>query len=348
MTNLPHLKGYAYRTKHGRAFVGDSLEILRALKDSSVDLVMTSPPYALQRKKSYGNVDTDAYIEWFMPFATEVRRVLKDTGSFVVNIGGVWNKSSPTRSTYHFELAVKMVRDEGFFLAQEFYWHNPARIPGPAQWVTVKRVRVKDSVEMVWWFSKTENPKASNRNVLQPYKPSMLSLFKNGYNAGARPSGHDVSAKWWGKDNGGAIPPNFMDIEAPDYPPEDEDLQKLSNMLRFPNTEANTAYQRRCKEYGFAAHPARYPAALPEFFVKMLTDEKDLVLDPFAGSNVTGAVCEKLKRRWISVEMNDEYVLASAFRFEGQIKAARKDIPEPASPLPALKRKARKKSTTSA
>jgi len=342
MTNLPHLRGYAYRTKYGRAFVGDSLEILRALADNSVDLVMTSPPYALRRKKSYGNVDTDAYIEWFTPFANEVRRVLKDSGSFVVNIGGVWNKSSPTRSTYHFELAVKMVRDVGFYLAQEFYWHNPARMPTPAEWVTVKRIRVKDSVEMVWWFSKTEYPKASNRKVLTPYKQSMLSLFENGYNAGPRPSGYNVSAKWWGKDNGGAIPPNFMEIENEDY--VDDPL--LSSAMQYSNTEANTVYQRRCKEFGIKPPPARYPAALPEFFIRMLTDEGDLVVDPFAGSNVTGSVCEKLKRKWVSVDLDDEFVRASAFRFEGRILEARTDIPEPITPPLSVRKKQKNKTAS--
>ncbi len=338
MTHLPRIKHeHAYKTKLGRAFIGDSLELLSELPDGSVDLVMTSPPYALLRKKSYGNVDTDEYIAWFMPFAKEIRRALKNTGSFVVNIGGVWNKSSPTRSTYHFELAVKMVRESGFFLAQEFYWHNPARIPGPAEWVTVQRIRVKDSVEMVWWFSKTEKPKASNWKVLTPYKPSMLSLFANGYNAGTRPSGHDVSKKWWMKNNGGAIPPNFMEIAGDDY--DEDDLKKLSSALQFPNTEANTVYQRRCKEFGHKPHPARYPAAIPEFFVKMLTDRGDLVVDPFAGSNVTGAVCEKLKRKWVSIELDADFVRTSAFRFEGHIVDAMPDIPEPVPPPPPGRRR---------
>ena len=330
MTRFPRIKeDYAYRTRYGRAFTGDALEFLKGLPEGSVDLVITSPPYALQRKKSYGNVGTDAYLEWFIPFANATRRILKDTGSFVVNIGGVWNKSSPTRSTYHFELAVKMVKECQFFLAQEFYWHNPARIPGPAEWVTVKRIRVKDSVEMIWWFSKTENPKASNRKVLKPYSEAMLSLLRNGYNHGVRPSGHDVSKKWWQKDNGGAIPPNFMGIESEDYETEGD----LSSALQFPNTEANTPYQRMCKATGFKPHPARFPAALPEFFIKMLTDENDLVLDPFAGSNVTGSACERLKRKWLSVDLSEDFVRTSAFRFEEQIVESNIEIPRPDSCL---------------
>jgi site-specific DNA-methyltransferase (cytosine-N4-specific) len=210
------------------------------------------------------------------------------------------------------------------YLAQEFFWYNTARIPGPAEWVTVKRIRVKDAVEMVWWFSKTKHPKACNKNVLVPYSPSMLSLFKNGYNAGVRPSGHDVSKKWWSKNHGGAIPPNFLQI-----PDGEDEPAGASNALRFPNTEANTLYQRRCKERGFKPHPARFPAALPEFFIKMLTDEGDIVLDPFAGSNVTGFACEYLERKWLSVDLDEDFVRTSAFRFEGRILEANLSIPKP-------------------
>lgn len=307
MTDFPRIKhDFAYRTKYGRAFVMDSRGFMESLKDESLDLVMTSPPFALQRKKDYGNVDDHEYIEWFLPFAKEIQRVLKPTGSFVLDIGGSWNKGKPTRSVYHYELAVTLVKQLGFHLAQDFFWYNPAKLPSPAEWVTVRRIRVKDSVNTVWWFSKSDKPKASNKNVLVPYSPSMKSLLKNGYNAGTRPSGHDISAHWFQRDNGGAIP---------------------SNLLQISNTESNTEYQRRCKECGIKAHPARFPAALPEFFIKFLSDQGDLVLDPFAGSNVTGSVCENLKRRWLSVDLDRDYVRASMFRFSGSIVES--TIPQP-------------------
>lgn len=282
----------SYSTPTGAAFLGDSLPLLRNIPANSIDLVITSPPFALTRKKEYGNEPIDRYLQWFMPFCLEIKRVLKPTGSFVLDIGGAWIPGVPVRSIYHFELAVKLAKE--FHLAQEFYWHNPARLPTPAEWVTVRRVRVKDAVNMVWWFSKTEWPKADNRCVLQPYSDSMRELIKNGYKAMKRPSGHDISTKFQ-KDNGGAIP---------------------SNVLQIANTESNTKYLRECKRRGIKPHPARYPEALVKFFIDFLTDEGDLVLDPFAGSNVTGAVCNASERRWISSELEPRYVESSIIRFE--------------------------------
>ena len=120
---------------------------------------MTSPPFGLVRKKDYGNVDADEYVDWFKPFAKAFHRVLKDSGSLVIDIGGAWNKGYPTRSLYHFKLLIMLCEEFGFHLAQEFYWWNPSRLPTPAEWVTVRRVRVKDAVNTVWWLSKTPWPK---------------------------------------------------------------------------------------------------------------------------------------------------------------------------------------------
>lgn len=282
----------AYSTPAGAMFRADAMMFLRSLPSSSVDLVMTSPPFALTRKKEYGNEPLERYLEWFMPFCTEIHRVLKDSGSFVLDIGGAWIPGVPVRSVYHFELAVRLART--FHLAQEFYWYNPARLPTPAEWVTVRRMRVKDAVNMVWWFSKTEWPKADNRRVLQPYSESMKGLIKNGYKAMKRPSGHDISTKFQ-RDNGGAIPPNLIQIA---------------------NTESNSAYLRKCKDRGVKPHPARYPEQLVRFFVEFLTDKNDLVVDPFAGSNVTGAVSDQLGRRWLAGEIEPKYIKGSAVRFE--------------------------------
>lgn len=293
----------AYSAPGGSLFQGDSIEVLRALPGDSVDLIMTSPPFALTRKKEYGNEPVERYLEWFTPFCREILRVLKPTGSFVLDIGGAWVPGVPIRSTYHFEVAIKLVRD-GFFLAQDFYWHNPARLPSPAEWVTVRRVRVKDAVNMVWWFSKTENPKADNRKVLQPYSASMITLLKNGYKAALRPSGHDISVNF-SKDNGGAIP---------------------SNLISLANTDSNSYYLRACRERGIKPHPARYPEALVQFFLKFLTDEGDLVIDPFAGSNVTGAACETMSRRWIACEVSADYIEGSTARFDDKSLF---DAPEP-------------------
>ncbi|MBW4507316.1 MAG: site-specific DNA-methyltransferase [Scytonematopsis contorta HA4267-MV1] len=282
-----------YTQNYGAAYLGDSLELINSIPDKSINLVLTSPPFALTRKKEYGNESAEQYIEWFLPFAKEFKRVLTNDGSFVLDLGGAYLPGNPVRSIYQYELLVRLCKELGFFLAQEFYHYNPSRLPTPAEWVTVRRIRVKDSVNIVWWLSKTPNPKADNRKVLKPYSESMKNLLKNGYKAKVRPSGHDISDKFQ-KDNQGAIPPNLLEIA---------------------NTESNSPYMKRCKEAGLKPHPARFPAGFAEFFLKFLTDEGDVVLEPFAGSNTTGFVAENLKRRWISFEINEDYVKGSMIRF---------------------------------
>ncbi|NTU33227.1 site-specific DNA-methyltransferase [Brevibacillus sp. HB1.1] len=298
-----------FQTDYGFAYCCDSINFLKSIPDDSIDLIMTSPPFALLKKKKYGNEDSQNYVDWFITnFANEFKRILKPTGSLVIDIGGSWNKGYPTRSLYHFELLIKLCSDVvGFHLAQEFYWYNPAKIPSPIQWVNIERVRVKDSVNTVWWLSKTERPKADNRKVLTPYKASMKKLLKEGYNDGPRPSGHKVGKKW-GKDNGGAIPPNLLN-----YDNLSEVLQ--DNLLEIPNTEATSRYLQACKSLNIKPHPARFPANLPTFFINFLTDPGDVILDPFGGSCVTGEVAEKLHRFWITSELNEEYVYSSKFRF---------------------------------
>ncbi|RCJ18662.1 DNA methyltransferase [Nostoc sp. ATCC 43529] len=282
-----------YTQQNGAVYLGDSLKLIKFIDDNSINLILTSPPFALTRKKEYGNETAEKYIEWFLPFAYEFKRVLADNGSFVLDLGGAYLPGNPVRSIYQYELLVRLCKEVGFFLAQEFYHYNPARLPTPAEWVTIRRIRVKDSVNTVWWLSKTPNPKADNRKVLKPYSQSMKQLLKNGYQAKIRPSGHDISDKFQ-KDNQGAIPPNLLEIA---------------------NTESNSSYLRRCKIAKIRPHPARFPQAFGEFFIKFLTDEGDMVLDPFAGSNTTGFVAQNLQRRWISFEINEDYVMGSRYRF---------------------------------
>lgn len=293
-----------YSTDSGCAYLADSLDVLGALPTGSVNLVITSPPYALHFKKEYGNASKQDYIEWFLPYAREVNRVLADDGSFVLNIGGSYNAGHPTKSIYHYKLLVALVEQGPFHLAQELFWYNPAKMPVPAEWVTVRRIRVKDSVEFIWWLSKTEWPKADNRRVLRPYSKDMLRLNKRKLQRAKRPSGHAITTKFNKIDPGGSIPPNIIDDEVP------------SDLLRFGNNAANDSYTKRCKTAGTKIHPARFPPVLPEFFIKLLTDERDLVLDPFAGSNTTGMVAESLNRDWLAVESVEEYLVASRFRFD--------------------------------
>ena len=234
----------------------------------------------------------------------KISGALKPEGSFILNIGGSYNKGEPTRSLYHFKLLIELVESVGFHLAQECFWYNPAKMPMPAEWVTVRRIRLRDSVEYVWWLSKTPWPKANNRKVLKPYSKDMERLNRRGVRATVRPSGHNIKSSFGGIDAGGSIPPYVVE----------EEPQPIE-MLRFGNNAANDPYTKKCKEFDLKIHPARFPAALPEFFFKLLTEEGDYVLDPFAGSNTTGAVAESLGLRWIGVELVEEYLKASRLRF---------------------------------
>lgn len=285
-----------FETEFGQAVCAKSEEYLPRLPDNSVDLVVTSPPFALLRQKSYGNLDQSEYVDWLVSFGPLVHRVLKETGSFVIDLGGAYQRGIPVRSLYNFRVLLRMCDECGFFLAEEFFWHNPAKLPSPIEWVNKRKLRAKDSVNTVWWLSKTENPKADVSRVLAPYSARMKKLIEDPekfYTPKDRPSGHDIS-KRFGKDNGGAIP---------------------SNLLQYSNTESNSLYIRQCKANSLKPHPARFPRALPEFFIKFLTDEGDTVVDIFAGSNTTGEAAEALGRHWISIESNEEYVRTSAFRF---------------------------------
>ncbi len=292
----PEIAPY-HTTSLGTIFLGDSLEILgKAVKPESVDLIVTSPPYGLVRKKDYGNVDADGYVQWFKPFAHLFHRLLKPNGSFVLDMGGSWVPGQPTRSLYLYELVLTLCRECGFHLAQDMFWWNPAKLPTPAEWVTVRRIRVKDAIDYVWWLSPTPWPKASNSRVLTPYSGAMEDLLKNGYKAKLRPSGHDISEKFV-VDNEAAIPPNLIAVA---------------------NTESNSQYLRYCKDHNISPHPARFPGDLPEYFIRMLTDAGDLVIDPFAGSCVTGEVAERLGRRWICVDNVEEYLKGALGRFQSQ------------------------------
>lgn len=298
-----------YRTRNGACYLGDSRNLLALLPAGSVDLVLTSPPFALLRQKTYGNRDQADYVEWLCDFGADVRRVLRETGSFVLDLGGAYQRGVPVRSLYQYRVLLKMCDDVGFFLAEEFFWHNPAKLPSPVEWVNKRKLRAKDSVNTVWWFSKSEWPKADIRKVLVPYSERMQTLLKDPgrfYRPKERPSGHEISMGFGFPQNGGAIPPN---------------------LLQIPNTESNSSYLRLAKLVGIEGHPARFPAALPEFFIKFLTDHDDLVVDIFAGSNTTGRAAEQLGRKWLAMECVPDYVAGSALRFmvhlpENEVRAA--------------------------
>ncbi|MFA6122997.1 MAG: site-specific DNA-methyltransferase [Sphingomonas sp.] len=274
-----------------------------------VNLIVTSPPFPLVRKKRYGNETGEAYLKWLEALATPLAELLTDDGSIVIEIGNAWEEGAPIMSTLPLEALLAFKRAAKLNLCQHVICHNPARLPSPAAWVNLKRARLKDSFTHVWWMSKAEFPKADNRRVLNPYSKDMKKLLeRQSYNAGTRPSGHVISKTGFLTDHGGSIGPNVLDLTGEHYP---------ESLLKYTGTGWDAGYRSYCKEKGLPAHPARMQSSLSAFFIQFLTDENDLVLDPFGGSNTTGSVAESLNRRWIAVEADRGYVDGSMGRFPG-------------------------------
>jgi len=317
-----------YETELGSAYCGDSLKVLRSkpfeAHKGRVQLAFTSPPFPLNTKKSYGNLQGEDYIRWFAKFAPLLRDMVTEDGSIVIEIGNAWTPGQPTMSTHVLEAFLRFLKMGDLHLCQEFIWHNPARLPSPVEWVNKERVRVKDAFTRIWWMSPSPRPKADNRKVLREYSPSMKRLIETGkYNAGARPSEHHIGAESFKTNNNGAIPPNVGGADAlPSLggviTPKGfaKYLEETTNLLKASNTLSSDGYRRFCLERGAPVHPARMPSTLVEFFVKFLTDGGDTVLDPFAGSNTTGAVAQDLGRRWLSIEADWTYAAHSIGRFD--------------------------------
>lgn len=305
----------AYKTALGTMYKGTIENFLDEKGDEyegKVQLVFFSPPFPLNRKKAYGNLDGDEYLEWLKSLAPRLAKLLKPSGSLVMELGNAWVQGKPAMSLLPLKALMAVAESAELNVAQQFVCHNPARLPSPAQWVTIERIRVKDSYTHVWWMSPDEKPDASNTRVLREYSPAMQALHKRGsYNDGARPSEFVISPTSFLTQHAGSIPPNAIEL---DKQPEDE-IEVYENFLRMANTASNDPYSRYCREYDLKRHPARMPAALPKFFVKMLTQKDDLVLDPFGGSNTTGAVAEELGRKWVAVEPMQDYIDGSKGRF---------------------------------
>ncbi|MDB5308903.1 MAG: Methyltransferase [Gemmataceae bacterium] len=314
-SDTPGPPDVAYQTPAGRLFVGRAEDVLAAPAldpwRGRVQLVFTSPPFPLHRKKKYGNLCGTAYADWLAGFAGELSRLLTPTGSIVLELGNGWNPGTPTVSTVGIKALLAFQEAANLHLCQEFICYNPARLPTPAEWVSVRRTRVKDAFTRVWWLSPTPTPKADNRRVLTGYSESMQKLLRRGtYSSGRRPSEHRIGVQSFLADNGGAIPPNVLV-----HPAADE--AEPQAVLPIANTASKGGYHQMCRDRNVARHPAAMPESLVDFFVKFLTDPGDVVFDPFAGSNTTGAVAERLGREWVGIEMDPEYAGASRVRFDG-------------------------------
>ena len=309
-----------YKTRYGRLFVGDLVEVsksylLRYYKNK-FNLIITSPPFPLNNKKRYGNLQGEDYCKWFIKLAPVFCDLLTEDGSLVIEMGNSWENGRPVQSLLHLKCLLGLVEstDSNLRLIQEFICYNPSRLPSPAQWVTVNRYRAVDSYTHVWWIAKSDLPKANNSKVLRPYSKSMKRLLRTKkFNAGKRPSEHYISSNAFARDNGGSIAHNLFELENIN---PDRNVRLPHNVFGFSNTESNNYYLKRCRQDNITPHPARMHTGLVNFFIEFLTDQGDLILDPFAGSNTTGYCAERFRRRWVSIEIDEEYAYGSIVRFK--------------------------------
>lgn len=249
---------------------GDCREILSTLPHGCVDLIITSPPYADSRKDTYGGIDPDKYVEWFLPIGAELKRVLKSDGSFILNIkervvGG-------QRHTYVLELILAL-RRQGWLWTEEYLWHKKNCSPG--KWPN----RFRDAWERCLHFTKQKKFKMFQESVMVPTGDWAKSRLKNlGANDKVRFNSQVGSgfgkniANWLGRDMA--------------YP---------SNVLHLAT------------ECGNKNHSAAFPKELPAWFIRLFSEEGDLVLDPFMGSGTTCIAAYELGRDYIGIELKDEY-----------------------------------------
>ena len=251
-------------------YLGDSKEQLKLLPDNSVDLIVTSPPYADQRKSTYGGIHPDKYVEWFLPISEQLLRVLKPTGTFILNIKEKVVEGE--RSTYVMELIIAM-RKQGWLWTEEFIWHKKNSYPG--KWPN----RFRDSWERLLQFNKAKHFNMYQEEVMVPMgdwaKTRLIKLsdtdkIRDNSKVGSG-FGKNIS-NWVDRDK--AYPTNVLHLA----------------------TECNNKN-----------HSAAFPQELPEWFIKLFTKEKDTVLDPFMGSGTTLSVANRMKRNSIGIEIVPEY-----------------------------------------
>lgn len=319
MNTAEQFSTIAHQEKSGTYHVGDVNDLLRgntlAEMRGRVQLILTSPPFPLNNKKKYGNLKGQEYLEWFTNLAPVFSDYLTDDGSIVIEVGNSWEPDRPVQSLLALQSLLAFINnpETEFRLIQEFICYNPSRLPSPASWVTVNRIRTVDSYTRVWWIAKNDYPKADNTKVLKPYSRDMQRLLEKGkYNPGKRPSEHKVGETSFLRDCGGSIAHNFIEMDSLDPLRQ----VRLPNAFSFSNTASTDFFSRRCKELGVVPHPARMPMGLAAFFIQFLTDAGDLVLDPFGGSNTTGYAAARLGRNWVALDAMTEYAQQSQIRFQ--------------------------------
>lgn len=251
-------------------YLGDSKEKLKLLADNSVDLIMTSPPYADQRKSTYGGINPDKYVEWFLPISEQLLRVLKPTGTFILNIKEKVVKGE--RSTYVMELILAM-REQGWFWTEEFIWHKKNSFPG--KWPN----RFRDSWERLLQFNKEKKFHMYQEEVMVPMGDWAKTRLKNLSQTDKIRDNSKVGSGF------GKNISNWLD----------RDMAYPTNVLHLA-TECNNKN-----------HSAAFPQELPEWFIKLFTKEHDTVLDPFMGSGTTLDVASRMRRNSIGIDIVEEY-----------------------------------------
>lgn len=271
----------------GKFIEGDCVEVMRRMPSDSVDLVITSPPYADQR--DYGiasaSVAPDDYVDWFLPKAVQIYRVLKPTGSFVLNIND--KVVNGFQHLYVFELVLRLCNDIGFHLVRDYIWYNPATPPNV--YSRGGYGRTKKSHEYCFWFSKGSDWTFKLDPIRKPYSKGMQKYLqgkgKGDRRQNTRPSTHNFNCgKVWA-DKGGSDP---------------------GSVIELGNTRSNDRFIKMCKEKGIV-HPARFPEKLVDFFILSGSNEGDIILDPFAGSGTAAVSALKNNRRWIGIDISADY-----------------------------------------
>ena len=250
----------------GKIYWGDCLDVMQDMAPCSVDLIVTSPPYGNKRKQTYGGVDPDRYVEWFLPRAKEMQRVLKPTGSFVLNIKEGCKDGE--RLLYVCKLKIALVEEQNWRLVDEFIWNKIGATPG--YWHN----RFRDAWERLMHFTKDKGFKMNQDAVMVESDYKQLHITKR-----VKVSNNSGHTSTRGKKGKGMV-----------YP---------SNVLRGPIGNG-------CKGYNHHGHSAVYPEYIPEFFIKLFSDEGDTVLDPFLGSGTTIRVAKRLGRKGIGIEKKED------------------------------------------
>lgn len=288
-----------FSTGLGIAIIADCHQFFSGFKEN-IDLVFTSPPYPLAIQRNYGNVSESEYVDWLCRTIEPVIHLLHDGASICLNVGNdIFLSKSPARSLYRERLVLALSDRFGLHKMDELIWHNPNKAPTPIQWASLQRVQLNSGYEPVYWF--TNNPqkvKSNNQAVLMPHTEQHKKLIANGGNQTHRVSGDGSHVKKVGayqNQTAGKIPRNVLSI------PHD--------------ARSNKPWFDKLKEMGLPQHGALFPLALAEFFVRFLTKENDLVVDPFSGGFTTSLAAEKLNRRWVGTEQILEYVQGAKLRF---------------------------------